>query len=220
MVLITGRIPIIIGILNHLLSIQDANGCQSDTTFTLIPVELPTLDIGEDILANQGDHIDLQANSNFPSKQIKKVTWSTISETVCPSPCLTANFNALRSELIRATLETVDNCIISDELQLTVQPKIDIYVPSAFSPNGDGINDHFSILAGAGIEQIITLQIFDRWGNLVFRQDDFSPNAAGLGWDGRWNNRVLDSGVYLYYTVLGVVDSPSVSKSGDVFLIK
>ena len=106
------------------------------------------------------------------------------------------------------------------EAVVTVQPKIDIYVPTVFSPNGDGINDHFSILTGAGIAKIITLQIFDRWGNLVFRQDDFLPNVAGLGWDGRWNNRVLDSGVYLYYAELEVVDNPSVSKSGDVFLIR
>jgi len=205
---------------NHLLIIQDANGCQSDTIITLIPTELPSLEIGPDISASQGDLINLQAISNFLPKQIKRVSWSNIPEVDCPPPCLSTNFNALRSGTIQATLETVDNCVITDELQLTIQPKIDIYIPSAFSPNGDGINDNFSILTGAGIEKIITLQIFDRWGNLVFRQDDFLPNDSLNGWNGKWQNRALDNGVYLYYAELGVIDSPAISKSGDVFLIR
>lgn len=205
---------------NHLLIIQDANGCQSDTTFTLVPTDLPTLEIGNDIAVNQGAIIDLKAISNFLPKQIKNITWSNISEADCPPPCLSVRFNALRSGTIQATLETIDNCIITDELQLTVQPKIDIYIPSAFSPNGDGINDNFSILAGAGIEKIITLQIFDRWGNLVFRQNNFLPNNESNNWNGKWNNHSLDNGVYLYYVELGIIDGPSVSKSGDIFLIK
>jgi len=205
---------------NHLLTIQDGNGCQSDTVITLPTTPLPTLEIGNDITASQGESIDLTAFSNLNDKQIKNVTWSILDSEDCLVPCISINFNALRTETIQAILETTDNCTVRDELQLTVQPKIDIYTPTVFSPNGDGINDHFSILTGAGIAKIITLQIFDRWGNLVFRQDNFLPNNAGLGWDGRSNNRILDSGVYLYYAELEVIDSPSVSKSGDVFLIR
>ena len=205
---------------NHILTIQDGNGCQSETVITLTTTLLPTLEIGNDIATPQGAIIDLQAISNFTSKQIKNVIWSNIPEEDCPPPCIAVRFNALRSGTIQATLETIDNCTITDELQITVQPKIDIYVPSVFSPNGDGINDYFSILTGAGISKILTLQVFDRWGNLVFRQDDFLPNNGAAGWDGKWKNQVLENGVYLYFAELEVIDNPSILKSGDVFLVR
>lgn len=202
------------------LMVQDQNGCTSDTLIELITTELPTFEIGADIQVEQGTIVDLQAISNFNDKEIRQVTWSNISPADCPPPCVTVSFPALQSGTIQATLETTDNCLITDELQLTVQPKVDVYIPTSFSPNRDGINDYFSIFTGAGIAKIKLLQVFDKWGNLVFEHANFSPNEPVLGWDGTWNNQGAANGAYLYYAELEVIDNEPIKKFGNIFLIR
>jgi gliding motility-associated-like protein len=66
---------------------------------------------------------------------------------------------------------------------LSLEPDFSLYVPNAFTPNGDGLNDVF-LPVGEGIDlSTYTLWIFDRWGNLIWQTSDF-----GKGWDGRANN--------------------------------
>lgn len=205
---------------NFQLTIQDQNGCESDTLIALVTSDLPTLEIGPDITIEQGESVDLQAISNFDDKSIQSVTWSNLAPDDCPPPCIRPSFVALQSGTIQATLETTDNCLVTDELQLTILPKIDIYIPTSFSPNRDGINDYFTVFTGAGIAKIKLLQIFDKWGNLVFEQANFSPNEPSLGWDGTWNNQRAANGAYLYYVELEVVDNEPIKESGNISLIR
>jgi len=204
----------------HSLILQDSKGCQLDTFVELTNAILPTLDIGQDIFITQGTTVSLKASSNFPTAQIQQINWSNMLEADCPQPCLSIDFSALRSEAIVATIQTIDNCITQDTMLLRVEQKIDLFAPSAFSPNGDGINDYFTLFAAAGITKIATLRIFDRWGSLVFSRSDFLPNDPSLGWDGFSNNQVLESGVFVYYAELEVLDNPSIQQSGAVFLIR
>ncbi len=84
-------------------------------------------------------------------------------------------------------------CLRSDTIEVFVDPAADdlVFVPNAFSPNGDGINDLFS-MAGAEREEY-RLQIFDRWGELIHQSED--PSAS---WDGTVNGEVVPVGVYVY----------------------
>lgn len=204
----------------YLLMIQDQKGCVADTIVELTTTTLPTLEIGSNISIEQGTIVDLQAISNFTDKEILQVTWSNISPSDCPPPCISVSFPALASGTIQAVLETIDGCQVTDEINLTVQPKVDVYIPTSFSPNGDGINDYFSIFAGPGIAKINWLQIFDKWGNLVFEQTNFLPNDPILGWNGTWNNQQSATGAYLYSVELEVIDNAPIKKAGNIFLIR
>ena len=77
----------------------------------------------------------------------------------------------------------------------------ELVIFSGFSPNGDGINDEFSIL---GIEEFPdnNLIIFNRWGNRVFEQKDYD-NTREKAFDGRWNGNLLPDGTYFYVLDLG-----------------
>lgn len=75
-----------------------------------------------------------------------------------------------------------------------------IFLPNAFSPNGDGINDQFRpILPVSCIRKGYRMEIFNRWGQLVFRT--YNPLE---GWDGLQRNQTADAGVYFYY--VGYID--------------
>jgi gliding motility-associated-like protein len=67
-----------------------------------------------------------------------------------------------------------------------------IIVPTAFTPNGDGINDLFRIERAENYT-LISMQVFNRWGGVVFETSD-----AHSGWDGRYGNNPQPIGSYVY----------------------
>lgn len=93
------------------------------------------------------------------------------------------------------------------------------FIPNIFSPNGDNVNDVFSIKFNSDI-QVHALQtsIFDRWGNMVFESD-----AVPFEWNGEFNGRSLDPGVYVYRIEMRYFDRTIervVIVNGDVTLIR
>jgi len=98
-------------------------------------------------------------------------------------------------------------CIDSITLIVTVETDFYLYIPTAFSPNNDGINDCFEI-KGVGYESI-DFQVFDRWGNRVFESTDDS-NC----WDGRYNNQLLPQGAYSWRILVRLPFDGFVIKEG------
>ena len=64
---------------------------------------------------------------------------------------------------------------------------------SAFTPNGDGLNDIFRVPESVPCKEVIIFQVFNRWGELVF-----SYGENGIGWDGTWRGKMQETGVYIY----------------------
>lgn len=203
----------------YLITLQDSLACQFDTVLTVLDTISFELDIGADLSVDQGTIIDLVVISNIPDAQIATISWLEIPITDCDSPCLTPNFIAANSATIQATLTTLDGCQIKDELVLTVQSEAAIYIPNVFSPNGDGINDFFTIYSNAGINKITKVAIFNRSGGLVFESNNISPNDQNNIWDGRQNNQLVSADVYVYVVIYETQDVQSVTVSGMVTLL-
>ncbi|MEM7369847.1 MAG: gliding motility-associated C-terminal domain-containing protein [Bacteroidota bacterium] len=96
----------------------------------------------------------------------------------------------------------------------------EIFAPSAFSPNGDGINDYFSLTGGEEVIEISQLKIFNRWGNLVYQVEGLSPGAMDDGWDGMAKGRPLPEGVYVYVASVLFDDGKSRRSAGSIVLMK
>ena len=80
-----------------------------------------------------------------------------------------------------------------------------IYFPTAFSPNNDGVNDFFTGFSGNENVIITSLEIFDRWGNMVFLAEKIKANHIESGWDGYFNGKLVDPGVYVF--LAEIIDS-------------
>ncbi len=93
-------------------------------------------------------------------------------------------------------------------------PKPTMYIPSAFTPNGDGINDFFGVKA-EGIKQF-KLQIFNRWGEMVFESEDITNL-----WDGTYQGeKITSTDVYVYQVkATGLNDKPLPEEKGRVTLV-
>lgn len=168
--------------------------CPQELTSNQIPMTIITFDVdaGPDIVIEQGESIQLQGSSSETD-----IVWSPNVNMSDPN-VLTPVVNP--DQTITYFL-TADNgtCSITDEMVVTVNSGL--VIPNTFSPNGDGINDTWEIL---GIEKYpdANVQIYDRWGQLVFQTTGYPPSK-------RWNG-TSKSGKPLaasaYYYVINVRD--------------
>ncbi len=103
--------------------------------------------------------------------------------------------NAQTTERYRVTgVKMLNNQIVSVSNEVEVKPASTFYIPTAFSPNGDGLNETFGII-GEGITEY-NLQIFNRWGELVFESNDVSRQ-----WDGTYRNQKVQTDTYVFKVV-------------------
>lgn len=93
------------------------------------------------------------------------------------------------------------------------EPKV--YIPTAFSPNEDGNNDEFSPFLQFGNPANYLLQVYDRWGGLVFESTDISQS-----WNGKKGDRLMPVGLYGYYLRFDQLDGKIFEISGEISLIR
>ena len=108
--------------------------------------------------------------------------------------------------------------VIIESLEAAIQRRV--YFPNVFSPNEDAINDFFGPFLGKGVSRLKTFRIFDRWGNLIFINENCAPNEANCNWDGTFDNQILNSGIYIYTAEVEFADQSIEKYQGEVRLIR
>jgi gliding motility-associated-like protein len=117
--------------------------------------------------------------------------------------------------VIRQIVSTLHSCIDTAYETITIEPEFLFYIPNAFTPNGDGVNDFFS---GKGMFiKEYEMMIFDRWGNLIFYSDDINKP-----WDGRANqgSGVAQQDVYIYSVKITDINKRKHNYRGIVTLVR
>lgn len=105
-------------------------------------------------------------------------------------------------------------CVTTDTILMQVLKKPGYYLPSGFTPNGDGLNDVVRPYL-VGMKALKSFSVFNRWGQLVF----FSTKE-GEGWDGRLNGDPLDSGVYVWMLEFYNKQDQLITEKGTITLIR
>ena len=101
-----------------------------------------------------------------------------------------------------------------------------VFIPNAFTPDGNGINDFFYITA-VGIEKVLSLRVFNRWGQVVFERSGFKPDPIGTltpnsltSWNGKLNGVTAPTEVYVYTCEVVCANGTKFTYKGNVALIK
>ncbi|MBK6931328.1 MAG: gliding motility-associated C-terminal domain-containing protein [Saprospirales bacterium] len=96
-----------------------------------------------------------------------------------------------------------------------------LWAPNAISPNNeDGENDVFLIFSGPNtLNKINSLQIYDRWGNQVFRKENIQPNDYKQGWNGRFRGQTMTPAVFVWWAEVELVSGQTILLKGDVTIV-
>ncbi len=198
---------------------SSVTGCDSVVTVDL--TVLPSLiraDAQGDASIRLGEQTPLQAElMNLDQLDILSWASSNSLEQICDT-CL---FQLVRPERTTTyTLRTIDvqGCEIVDNVVIEVDQFYDIFFPNVFSPNQDGVNDFYYPHGTNNIAQILRLDVYDRWGNLVFNNRNFLVSDESNGWDGRYRNQNANVGVYVYVAEVEFIDGIIQQFKGDFIL--
>ncbi len=201
------------------IAVQDAGGCEYFETVSIS--NLPALEVAlEPIVEIElGDNYQINTQLNISPQQVDTLWWNTIDSLSC-SDCLNPIANPTFSTTYQITVVDENGCTDEAQIQIIINRELRIFAPNAFSPNGDGSNDIFTIYADQGIKEIETLQIFDRWGELVFSNNNFPPNDAQFGWDGELQGKELNNNVFVFYAKIKMEDGRMELIEGDLTITK
>ncbi|MEZ4954849.1 MAG: gliding motility-associated C-terminal domain-containing protein [Saprospiraceae bacterium] len=200
------------------LTIIDSHDCEIKEDFIIPDKPELIVDLGEDVTIKYGESYYIDAEV-YPLTGVDLV-WSSVEWLdcdKCPNP--TASPLETRNYQLRITDD--NGCYAEDDILIAVNKSRDVFIPNAFSPNQDGINDVFRPYGGFEVVQIKSMLIFDRWGGLIYSNEEgFKLDDDETGWNGLMQGKELDTGTYLYTMNIEFIDGEIILFAGEVNLIK
>ena len=205
------------------LTVNTSDGCTSTLTNTNMitvhptPVADFTAPLATSIVNAIVNYTD---NSSVPTGSIATWQWNfgdVFATTDGTSSLQNPSHNFTEAGTYCATLTVTTNfgCIDATQLCIVIDPEFTFFIPNAFSPNGDGINDEF-YGKGDHIKEF-EISIFDRWGNLIFFTDDINKH-----WDGKANYGldIAQQDVYVYSVKIKDYKEKKHTYLGTVTIVK
>lgn len=201
----------------HKIQLEDALGCELDTTFTITEPDELTVNLGRDTTIFLGDEILVSLDDvvNDPAR--------VVGVTVSPAE-FTASIDSiikpLRSLRYKLTVSDASGCKASDDRMIIVDRSRHIFIPSAFNPESNSGNELLVIQGGKDVERIKSVRIYDRWGNQVHEYFDFLPGDPASGWNGTQAGKKLSPAVFVLMTEVLFIDGETVQYTQDVTLTR
>jgi gliding motility-associated-like protein len=201
---------------SYTLYVRDANSCTVEVDVVIPTPQELVIDLGPDQTIRLGDSILLDPVLSFTAATF---TWTprtdltdSVSLATYAGPILTTTYTLTASD--------ENGCQAEDAITIFIDKKRRVYVPNAFTPDDDGINDYITIYADTDVVAVKSFRIFDRWGNLLFFNGPFQPNIESYGWDGEFKGKPMNAGVYVYFAEIEFADGQVETFKGDVSLLR
>lgn len=112
-----------------------------------------------------------------------------------------------------SAVKKFEPAVVSESNITEINLPLAIYIPNAFTPNGDGLNDNFSV-EGEGISKF-NMSIYNKWGEMIFESGNLHES-----WDGTYGGELVQDGAYVYMISLVSADKKSMVKNGTVTVLK
>ncbi len=216
---------------DYLLLVTDVNGCQGTTNFSVSAPGAISVDLNvtEQVILT-GMQTQLVATAQSDSTPIVNYFWTPETDSNnrvifdfsscgdllnCSNPLVAPR----TTTTFTVTVMNSDSCYASDTVTVQVLNQPSAFLPTAFTPNGDGLNDRFEFdILGA---ENISVAIFDRWGQRIY----YNPTQVNginknSGWDGTVNGKAAPFDTYVYQMTVTYFDDVSKDFTGTVTLMK
>lgn len=183
--------------------------CVKTATVTIGIKPNPIVNAGPDKTIVDGASTTLQGSaSNYVSVAWTPATSLTNANTLSPvaSPNVTTTYTM--------TVLNNEGCTSTDDAVVTVIPYC-VKPASAFTPNGDGINDVWTVTDGNACTSQISVKVFNRYGSVVYESDKYQNN-----WDGKYKGKPVPDGTYYYIIQYRLISGRVVPMKGDVTILR
>lgn len=204
--------------------LEDALGCAL-TTNVVVPdgndlfVDL-RLSIDSTVILREGELVSIYPFITVDSADLVRIDWQTVATLPCPG-CINQEDIALtESTQFFLSVEDINGCQAMDNITIFLNKERNVYVPNAFSPNGDGDNDVFHIFADDSVVKINSFIVFNRWGESVFEVYNSFPNNPQWGWDGMYRGKPVNAAVYVWVAEIEFLNGDVEVFKGDVIIMR
>lgn len=190
---------------NYMYTVTDANSCTDTGSFVITEPNEITISIAPDsAVINLSEDLQLSATSNYdPMAQYLWTPSAGLSCTTCPNPTVSSLVSM--NYVVQVSVDINGNtCTASDKVSVTVIPNYDVYIPNAFTPDGNGVNDFFEMFGNKKAIQYLEVRIFNRIGEKVFESNDID-----FKWDGTYKGVIQQPAVYTYTINTVFIDGES-----------
>ena len=197
---------------SYYVIVTDANNCaDTSSSVTVSTIQVSSITVYPDTTIQYGDSVMLYTSVSLNPPAVDSFFWTpadpTISCLSCPNPYVAP----LAAEIYYLTYYT-QGCVLVDSTLITVILPDSFYIPNAFTPNGDGINDSFYVYGQSGVT-VHEFRVFDRWGEKV--------HDGAYPWDGKYKGEVCQPGIYVYLFSIGLFGQVyDVKRKGSLTLIR
>ena len=209
---------------SYTLTIVDQEDCSWNTPFTIYDPPDLALQLGGNQILQLGENTTISAQFNISEAAIDSLVWTPTNMLTCLDSitdiCSEVYAFPLSNLLVTATLTDTNGCSVQDEVFLRIKRDSLVFIPNIFTPNGDQENDVFMIFSSRSVEKINHFLVYDRWGEIMYEQHDFSPDNPAYGWDGTLKGKPLSPAVFVYWADVQLIGGRSVIFKGDVTLLR
>ena len=188
-------------------TISNACGAVSDTII-LTQNSLPLVFIGNDTAFCEGE-LTLSINEE---QDIKSVLWNTGAQT--------GSITVSTIGVYSVKVTNSKGCSDSDAINISSNCTNEIWLPNAFTPDGNGVNDVFYVRGNPRNVTIEKFVIYNRWGNKVFESYNTLPDDITAGWNGYFKNKIEQLEVYGYEVRAVFANGEKRTLKGNVTLLK
>ncbi|TXB68829.1 T9SS type B sorting domain-containing protein [Phaeodactylibacter luteus] len=188
-------------------------GCDSIVRAQLSPASLTAWLTASQDTVYAGEAVRLAGSAEGDGPLIW--SWQPEGSVDCPD-CPETDARPVQTTNYELTVrDSITGCQVRLQQLIEVVPCQAVYIPTAFSPNGDGRNDTFQLFYGPCVAQVLQLQVYHRWGGLVFQSQ-----SGEEAWDGRSAGQDCEAGLYICQAVLLLKSGAQQIWRGEVQLLR
>lgn len=186
---------------SYTITATDANGCK--LTLPAIvkdSMNILSVNLGNDTTICKGETLTLKPGT------FNSYLWQDLS--------VKDSFKVVQTGVYYVTVTDKDGCKASDTIKVNVDCS-DIYFPTAFTPNNDGLNDFFGAIGNVSAVTQFSLIVYGRWGQIIFK-----TNNPKEKWDGKFKGEFADMGVYIWVANYSINNQPPKTQKNTVTLLR
>ncbi|MEY4875253.1 MAG: hypothetical protein RL708_402, partial [Bacteroidota bacterium] len=198
----------------YIVTVKDSNNCTITQNFTVNLIDNIQAIAYSDTTISKGNSFTINGNSSVGIFGSTHFIWTDVQGNILANTSSTTVSPQTTTNYI-LTMYNDSICKSYDTITVRVVDCQPVIFPNAFSPNGDGIDDVFKIMNIEDVEKINRLQIYNRWGELIF-----ATNDKNQVWDGTFNGKLQELDTYVYYCEVTCYGGSILKTKGDVILVR